>query len=73
VARGEFRIYWEIKGEERGKYVDFSVDSRGNRLENYLERVLFINDFQKQMLMSNYKGIPLWKIEKIYNCIIKYG
>jgi len=63
VARGEVRIYWEIKGEERGKYVDFSADCRGNRLENFLDRILFIGDFQKQMLLLNYKGIPLSKIE----------
>ena len=65
VARGEVRIYWEIKGEERGKYIDLAVDSRGNRLDNYLDRILFINDVQKQILLSNYKGIPLSKIEAI--------
>ncbi len=70
IARGEVRIYWEIKGEERGKYIDLAVDSRGDRLENYLDRVLFIDDVQKQILLSNYKGIPLSKIEKIYNEIL---
>jgi len=70
VARGEVRIYWEIKGEERGKYIDLAVDSRGNRLENYLDRILFINDVQKQILLANYKGIPLSKIERIYNEIL---
>lgn len=65
VARGTIYIDWKQNGE--AKSVKLTGDCRGERLENWVNKNIFVENVgQAQILLSAYQGIPLPKIRDLW-------